>query len=1102
MAPALTVDTPSSAPLAEFFWIAGVDGSEILDIYSKLGEEYKASRSPAPPVTDTIEEDADAEVEEGSLSTGTSPAVSNRNSVQFPKTGDEARLSFRSSTFEPASSNAAEPHSNRSSLTIKAASSTNGASTGSSFLSEADFDDALRKFASERDSFLTDLTLSAGAVVPNRPKPRPRTQKIVAEDVNSLKSSIGTVRRHMSFRDMSSMKRQPSIARQSSVRTSRRLSNYNSVIPVPQPLEMPANMHPLKRKFEPVLLDRYPPKGAPNENQRRGKFPDYIPMFAFPNDINIVSSDQRPRSTWHGFAMTGGDGSKLHGVCVTVWIPLNHNAADELEKRCEEWRRDNMTNEERELAASLGERLGLERAKLSRLLAQLPTVPSGSTSRENLEDEISAVEEKIGLMADLLRPVRHGAASKIDGLTDGDTGFWIPRAYGILGKDASMITFWKEWLKAVTVPMMDGAILRVPPTSPRVGRWQPLERYVVNLCMEAFSPISSKTQVEISIRELRLFARKEALNELPGSRNTDLYPLFRALSVSNIIILFEYALAESRIIFLSSYISMLNLASKALIELLFPFQWTGVFIPILPARLIQAIEAPCPYIVGIERRYENIEFPADDFVLVDLDQDLIESTSRPTPLPRHQRRKLQSLLQAAAPLHHRYGVSAGPPAYAMETFPYDCVPAEIPSIYSPKAPSTNLPKFVALNSASFGQQSSVNPAPIYNTFLCSKGDASLSRGNERPSTSSTSKNSNPSSPRTASPTSINFPHPSTPISRNDSGFALQASLREKRSGHFDQASRRSSSLAIDRRQIPRRPSVPFLGHSSNLSVTTLNTDAGTSVYAPSIYAQSTIAASTIMPQHFQPIRSPAGSTMIEGHCLQLLRPVDERSTCDICDERADEATYRCTGCTTIVHHRCAGQICLVCPVAFHPDQIRAAFVRCFASLLYTYKKFLRPATGDKKKNGLTYDFQMEAFLKSLPHEHAAYMTVLQQTQGFNEFISERERAKQKSKDPRIILFDEIVLSKRNRGRSTFFSGRMTTDFLSDTSNHLWRSASASSFSPTTRKEIPTSLDWKSVVTRVPAKLDPNFMKEPRMIQGAPRISSTVNNSRRKPVGSN
>ena len=178
-----------------------------------------------------------------------------------------------------------------------------------------------------------------------------------------------------------------------------------------------------------------------------------------------------------------------------------------------------MTEEERELASSLGERLALERVKLSRLLASLPNVPSGTDEREALEDDISAVEEKINLMADLLRPVRHGAAAKIEGLTDGATGLWVPRAYGILGRDPCMTSFWKEWLKAVIVPTTDGRILRVPPSSPKVGMWQPLERYVVNLCAEALSPISSKTQVEVSVRDLRLFARKEALNELPGSRN-------------------------------------------------------------------------------------------------------------------------------------------------------------------------------------------------------------------------------------------------------------------------------------------------------------------------------------------------------------------------------------------------------------------------------------------------------------------------------------------------------------------------------------------------------------------------------------------------------
>ncbi|EER43506.1 dDENN domain-containing protein [Histoplasma capsulatum H143] len=922
------------------------------------------------PVTDTIQEDADAE-EAAHPRSGPSQPSSKRNSYQLlPKPSDETRLSYRSM-------GSAETPSNRSSMTIKGSQSPNGLS----FLSDGDFDKALIKFAAERDSFLSDLSLSAGAVVSsNRPKPRPKTQKIVAEEVNPLKSSIGSVRRHMSFRDMNSMKRQPSLARQASIRTSRRLSNYNSVIPVPQPLDVSPNMHPLKRKFEPVLLDRYPPKGVIDETKQRGTFPDYVPMFAFPNDINIVSSDQRPRSTWHGFAMTSGDGSKLYGVCVTIWIPLHHKTAEELEKRCEEWRRDNMTDEERELAASLGERLALERAKLSRLLSQLPSVPSGSASRDQLEDDISSVEEKIGLMADLLRPVRLGAATKIDGLTDGDTGFWIPRAYGILGKDGSMTSFWKEWLRAVVVPMTDGAVQRVPASSPRVGRWQPLERYVVNLCTEAFSPLFSKTQVEISVRELRLFARKEAINELPGSRN--------------------YVLAESRIILLSSHAAMLYLASKALVDLLFPFQWTGVFIPILPARLIQALEAPCPYIVGIERRYDKAELPSDDFVLVDLDQNEIESTARPTPLPRHHRRKLQSLLQLAAPLHHRYGVHPGAPAYAIETYPFDSFPGENQSIFSPRAPPTQLSKYVSVNSTAFGQDPSTSPAPpIFNVFLNSRNDVAFSRGYDRPTTGVTSKAGTPPSPKASgdsSPTSSKFPPlPPTPISRNDSGFALQSSLREKRSGHFDASSRRSSSFGDRKHGIPRRPSAPFLSHVSNLSVSTVNTDTGTSVYAPSIYAQSTVAASTIMPNSSQqPLRNPVGTTLIEGHSLQLQ--------------------------------------------------------------------------------------QWDA------------------NKGFNEFIREREQSSLSSRDPRITLFDEIILSKRNRGRTSIFSGRMTTNFLSDTSDHLWRSASATSI-PSSRHQTNHSNDWKTTVARAPAKLDPNYMKEPRMIQGAPRISKTTNNARRKPV---
>lgn len=556
-------------------------------------------------------------------------------------------------------------------------------------------------------------------------------------------------------------------------------------------------MHPLLRRYEPVLLDRYPPRNMVEELKRRNPFPDYVPMFAFPNDVSVVSSDERPKTQWHGFAMTNGDSSKLYGITMVVWLPLNSTAAEGLEHQCEEWRRNHMNPEERELASSLGERLALERAKLSQLLAKLPTVQPDSDEREALDEEIGAVEEKIQLMTDLLRPVRHGAASKIEGLTDGESGLWIPRAYGVMGRDASLTPLWKEWLKAIVVPMTNGAVLRVPPSSPRVGMWQPLERYVVNLCAEALSPITSITQVELAVRELRMYARKEALNEIPGSRNIDIYALFRCLSIPNIVTLFEYVLSEARIILLSSHTAMLHLASMAITNLVYPFQWCGVFIPVLPARLVQTIEAPCPYIVGIERRYEPTDYPDDDFVLVDLDQNSIVSNGPPPPpLPRQQRRKLTALLQHSAPHHMRYGVPTGPPAYAVEAFPHDTFCSENPSVFTPKAHASTVQTYVGLNSTSFGTVT--GPASgrplIYNAFLQS---GAHSRGNDRPSTSSTVRtfSNSPPSPKVSPISTVFPPMPSTPISRSDSGYALQANLREKRSAHFDTQSRRSSSVS-------------------------------------------------------------------------------------------------------------------------------------------------------------------------------------------------------------------------------------------------------------------------------------------------------------------
>ncbi|TGJ78789.1 hypothetical protein E0Z10_g9973 [Xylaria hypoxylon] len=1049
--------------LADYFWIAGIESISYNDV-----------PVPATPkqLDITIAEDGEPDDESDTQA----PPLGHKRTARHSRQNSNNRLSRASisnsiHTLEELDGNT---RSNRSSATIRPNPPPAGLEIPDGLVIDFDFDKALVKFAAERENFLEDLSFSAGAKTQTRPPMvNPRAERIKADEaangklspLKSIRGSIrGSIRRKISFRDMNSSRKQPSAPRPgmdpfedrvaglfshdfkeqpsfctdiyqlASVRTAKRLSNYNSVIPPPQPLNLDPDMHPLKRRFEPELLDRYPPRDVKEDPARRGRFPDYVPMFAFPNDIQIVSSDERPRSTWHGFTMTSDDNSKIYGITVIVWMALTTDVAEEIEKRCEQWRQGHMSEEERELAGSLGARLAAERAHLSQLLAKLPTIPSGSSAREVLDEEISAVEEKISLMAEMLRPLRHGAASKIDGLTAGESGLWTPRAFGILGRDATRVGFWKDWLRAVVVPMTDGGVLRVPASSPRVGRWQPLERYVVNLCTEAFSPLSSKTQVEIGVRELRLYARAEAVNELPGSRNTDLYALFRSLSLENIVTLFEYAMSESRIILLSSHTSMLHLASHALANLLYPMTWASIFIPILPARLLSALDAPCPYIVGIERRYDGIELPDDDYVLVDLDKDTIDSTSPPVRLPKQIRRKLLSLLQLAAPHTIRCGVASGPPPYAIESFPYDAFSAENGSLFHERAQPNTFAKWVAQSSSSFGESEPKETVrvPVFNAFASAKPGAA-----DRPTTSKSNKTSPQSS---VSPVSINFPPlPSTPISKSDSGFALSATLREKRSGHFDERGRRSSSFG----QAPlHRPNAPFLnGHQANLSISAISIDSQSSYggfggYAPSTYAQSTLAASTIMPN-------------------MLVQPVHNTETTHLGRPSKEQKSN--------------GQL-----YAFDMN----GFIK---SLPYEQQEYA----------GMMKETQaFNEFIHSRETQPPANTAI----RLFDEIILAK---KARGKPGLTSGLSRLSTIRASHGVSSGFPSKPNKllSYLNDTSDHLWRTASV----PMPNAKFPG--EYRAVITRIPARLDSALMKEPRAIQGVPRPEQRKRGVLRKQVPS-
>jgi hypothetical protein len=127
------------------------------------------------------------------------------------------------------------PNSNRSSVTIRAVpASTNDTNNGED-LGTFDFDKALSKFASERDSFLEDLSFSAGTVLQNRPPMTSKAERLRHDDseMNVRKSSFGkvggSIRRKISFRDMNSMKRQNTISRASESRIYIILSKFQKL---------------------------------------------------------------------------------------------------------------------------------------------------------------------------------------------------------------------------------------------------------------------------------------------------------------------------------------------------------------------------------------------------------------------------------------------------------------------------------------------------------------------------------------------------------------------------------------------------------------------------------------------------------------------------------------------------------------------------------------------------------------------------------------------------------------------------------------------------------------------------------------------------------
>ena len=128
-----------------------------------------------------------------------------------------------------------------------------------------------------------------------------------------------------------------------------------------------------------------------------------------------------------------------------------------------------------------------------------------------------------------------------------------------------------------------------------------------------------------------------------GSAVSSLCRLFGADGFNFILAAF---LSECKILLHSDDIANLSLVAEVMAALIYPFQWSLPYIPILPLEMVEFLEAPLPFLVGMPSANMKHVDPSllDDIVVVDLDRDVfgvefIDSngirynTKTPNPLP-------------------------------------------------------------------------------------------------------------------------------------------------------------------------------------------------------------------------------------------------------------------------------------------------------------------------------------------------------------------------------------------------------------------------------------------------------------------------------------
>uniref|UniRef100_A0A8C2XC31 DENN domain containing 5A n=1 Tax=Cyclopterus lumpus TaxID=8103 RepID=A0A8C2XC31_CYCLU len=335
---------------------------------------------------------------------------------------------------------------------------------------------------------------------------------------------------------------------------------------------------PLRRTFKSKVLAHYPDNVEWNPFDQ-----DAVGMLCMPKGLAFRTQVDSREPQFHSFIITREDGSRTYGFALTFFEEVTS----------------------KQICSAMQTLYHMHNAEQYDIL-HTPTSPPGPEVHRHQHSQT--------------RPVLHAAPaiSRLQRFNSYD----ISRDTLYVSKCICLITpmAFPQACRKVLKQLHQAVSSPQPPPLP-------LESFIYNILYEVPLPPSGRS-LKFSGVYGPVVCQRPSTSELPLF-DFSIGEMCNLLGVENVLQLFTCVLLEMQILLYSEHYQRLMTVAESITALMFPFQWQHVYVPILPASLLHFLDAPVPYLMGLQSNGQDdrtkLELPQEaNLCFVDIDNHFIE----------------------------------------------------------------------------------------------------------------------------------------------------------------------------------------------------------------------------------------------------------------------------------------------------------------------------------------------------------------------------------------------------------------------------------------------------------------------------------------------